>query len=179
MPAVKRHRVVLFAVVLPALASCEPPPGTGSSTSSSSGSSGSPGSSGATASATGRRPLDAQALCARLVDECMQPLTKPDCLRSFGGLRVTDACVDEISRATCAELASTSSTVSRTCFPPCSGDLGTCNEDGSLTFCTAQGNTRVADCQASCLTDGFSGWTGVCGTSHDGQVSERAQCWCQ
>lgn len=97
----------------------------------------------------------------------------------FGSLRVTDACVSAMESATCAGLADTSSSVSRTCFPPCSGTLATCGSDGTLTFCTAEGSTRVADCSESCVVDGYTKWTGVCGTSKDGQTVDRAQCWCE
>lgn len=101
------------------------------------------------------------------------------CVKSFGILRVTPACIDGINRASCAELGAAQSTVLSTCFPPCTGTLATCNTDGTLTFCSLAGTTQVADCQASCIADGFSVWTGVCGTTYQGEVAERAQCWCK
>lgn len=131
------------------------------------------------ASASGRVALDAQALCKRLIEECGQALAMQECVRSFGVLRVTRACADAIAGASCAQLVDSSSPVLSTCFPPCSGTLATCNADGTLTYCTVAGTTQTADCQAACVADGYSSWTGTCGTSHDGQVADRAQCWCE
>lgn len=171
MHAVKFRLASLVCVALGFVA-CEPPPESGGSSSGSSG-------SRATGSSSSLKPLNEDVLCARLVEECFQPLTKPDCRRSFGALRVTEACVNALTSATCAELSSTTSAVSTTCFPACSGALATCNADNTLTFCTPEGTTRVADCSESCVLDGYAKWTGVCGISHDGQTVARAQCWCE
>jgi hypothetical protein len=156
------------------VAACEPFPTDGAS--SSTGSSGATGSSG---TASGLRALDAPKLCARMIDECGQALSSPDCIATFGSLRVTAACIDAIASASCADLAATSSPVLSTCFPPCTGTLATCNADGTLTYCTLAGTSQVADCHAACLADGYTSWSGTCGTTFEGQTSERAQCWCK
>ena len=169
------YQVVLVSVVVAwGLAACELPPGTESGTSSSSSS-----GSGATGSVSSLKPINEDVLCARLIQECFEPLTTPACRRSFGSLRVTDDCLAALEAAPCSDLSSPSSAVSRTCFPPCSGALATCNSDGTLTFCSDDGLTRVADCNESCLNDGYTRWTGVCGTTKDGQTAPRAQCWCE
>lgn len=163
----------VFVVVLFSVAACIPY--TDPNPSSSSGSS--VANSGSASSA--RQAIDAQALCSRLIDECQQEMSKPSCLKSFAALRVTAACLDGIAKSTCADLTSSSGTVLATCFPPCNGADATCNTDGTLTFCSAAGTTQVADCQASCVGEGFETWTGTCGTTFEGQVAERAQCWCK
>ncbi len=164
----------LLAIVL-LLPACEIPPGESASSSSSSTS-----SSGATAPA-GRNlvPIDTTVLCPKLVDECAQPLTAPGCKKQYGSLRVTATCAAAIKTANCTDLGSTSSAVSASCFPPCTGTLATCNADGTITLCTDTGASQVADCTASCIAEGYSIWTGTCGTTYEGQTSAQAQCWCK
>jgi hypothetical protein len=166
----------LFFLAVVVVVGCEPMPGTSDGSTSSSTSS---SSSGGTPTSSGLRTIDTQKLCSRLTTECGQAFTVAQCSKTYGPLRVTAQCNATIDKATCAELLSTTSSVSTTCFPPCSGTLATCNADGTLTFCTASGTTQTADCAASCVGDGFAAWTGTCGTTFEGQVSEKAQCWCK
>ena len=88
----------------------DPRHGTSSSSSASSG--GSSGASDASSTSSTTRPrLDAQKLCTRLIDECGQALTMPECISTFGPLRVTEACIAGIDSATCADLNASSSSV--------------------------------------------------------------------
>ncbi|HVJ90724.1 MAG TPA: hypothetical protein VM580_13040, partial [Labilithrix sp.] len=64
------------------LIACEPFPGTGTDTSSSSSSSGA-GPTASSSSAPGRRPIDREKLCQRLVGECRQATTTTECFRSL------------------------------------------------------------------------------------------------
>jgi hypothetical protein len=164
---------VLAALIV---AGCEPYPGTGST--SSSASSSSSGASESSGGASGRRPINAEKLCSRLVSECKQAVTTEDCRRQFIAILVTGTCADALSTASCADLTSSTSQAIQTCFPPCSGTLASCNGDGSITICTTAGTTNVLDCEDACKADGRA-YSGTCGTSYGAQVSDRAQCWCQ
>lgn len=164
-------------VALVGSVACEPLPNSGEGTSSSSTSSSSTTSSGS--SATGRSAIDTSKLCNRLLGECQQSFTMAACVKLYGSLRVTASCLSAIDTASCADLLSTTSSVSTTCFPPCTGALATCNADGTITFCTDSGSTQVADCASSCAAEGWSSWSGECGTTYQGQVVARAQCWCR
>ncbi len=160
----------MVAAVLLA-AACEPYPGTGTT------SSGGTTSGGTTTS--GRQLVDAEALCTRLVDQCGQPTTKADCVRQFTGVLVTSTCASAIASASCAQLTAARSMVLETCFPACNGTVASCNGDGTITVCTSAGTTNVRDCDVSCRVDGFRRYSGTCGLSYQGQVSDRAQCWCE
>ena len=164
----------LLAILL-LVPACEVAPGDSTSSSSSSSS-----SSGATTPAgSSLVPIDTSVLCPKLVDTCRQPLTLPGCKKQYGSLRVTATCAAALKTATCEALGSASSSVSSTCFPRCTGTLAACNADGTITLCTDNGSSQVADCSASCIAEGYTLWTGTCGTSFETQTSERAQCWCR
>lgn len=163
-------RVFVGACMSLALVMCEPYPGTGGSSSSGGGS----GEGG-----TSLLSIDAQKLCTRLIGECKQAITNPECVKRFGVLRITPRCGALIDGASCADLGSTTSTVTATCFPPCSGQLARCNGDGTITLCTADGKQETVDCAASCISDGYASWTGECGTTYQGQAAAQAQCWCR
>lgn len=174
-------RVVLGAAIASLAGGCEPYPGTGSTSSSSSSSSGSGTSSSSSSSGgtPGRRPINSEKLCTRLIDECKQVVTMADCQLQFTALLVSGACADALSSASCAELTSSTSSVLETCFPRCSGTLASCNGDGSITICTSAGTTNVLDCEAACKADGNRAYSGTCGLSYGAQVSDRPQCWCK
>jgi hypothetical protein len=163
-------------VALACLGGCEPYPGTSGASASSSSSS----SSGDAAAVTAREPIAAAALCRRLVGECNDTtVTVDSCVRSFGAVLVTRACAEGLAAATCRDLTTTGSPVLERCFPRCSGALAACNGDGTITTCTAGGTTNVLDCQAACEIDGSRSYSGTCGTSYQGQSSDRPQCWCR
>lgn len=174
-----RHVAALTALLL--VSGCEPYPGTGTTTSSSGGSGATPpGGSGASSGDWGgRRPINSDKLCSRLTGECGQPVTMEVCKAQFTAILVTGACADALARGSCDELLSSTSPLLTTCFPPCSGTLAACNEDGSITICTASGTTNVLDCEEACKADGARAYSGTCGTSHGVQVSDRPRCWCQ
>ncbi|MBX3227851.1 MAG: hypothetical protein KIT84_22845 [Labilithrix sp.] len=166
---------VAVGIVLAVLLGCEPPPGTESG----GGGGGTLGDAGG--STTGPlQPLDADGLCKKLVGQCGIGLSQELCLNEYFPLRVTSACAAAIPSATCADLASTSSSISQTCFPPCSaGTAPACNGDGTITLCTASNTRQVRDCRDACTAEGFTAWTGSCGTTFDGQVAVTPQCWCR
>lgn len=151
---------------------CEPYPGTG-------GSGNSGGAGGGEGGTTSLLSIDAQGLCTRLIGECKQAITNPECVKRFGVIRITQACADLIASATCADLGSSTSRVTQSCFPPCNGAVARCNSDGTITLCTAEGNRQTVDCAASCISDGYASWTGQCGATYQGQAAAQAQCWCQ
>src|SRR5262245_1218423 len=114
---------------------CEPLPGSDNTGASPGGASS--GASGGGAGGVGvRRPINAEKLCSRLIDECKQPITRGECLRSFTAILVTGACADALATGSCTDLTTSSSPILDTCFPPCSGTLASCNGDGSITICT-------------------------------------------
>lgn len=160
------------------LTGCEPYPGSGS-TSSSSSSSSSGTASSSSGSTPGRRPINSEKLCTRLIEECGQVVTMEECKRQFVAVLVTGACADALATGSCADLTSPTSPILSTCFPPCDGTLATCNGDGSITICTAAGTTNVLDCEEACKADGARAYSGTCGLSFGAQVSDRPQCWCQ
>ncbi len=174
-------RVVLGGAIAVVITGCEPYPGTGStsSSSSSSGSGTSSSSSSSSGGTSGRRPINSEKLCTRLIGECKQSVTMEACKSQFTAVLVTGACADALATGSCADLTSSTSPLLETCFPPCSGTLASCNGDGSITICTTAGTTNVLDCEEACKADGARAYSGTCGTSYGAQVSERPQCWCQ
>lgn len=124
------------------------------------------------------RALDVQGFCARLVTDCGAPTDLQSCAATYAPVRVTEACASLVTTASCAELTSTTSSLSNTCFPRCTGTLATCNGNGTITVCQDTGTQNVLDCSAACRAN-FGEWTGICGTSYNGQVSDRPQCWCK
>ncbi|MBX3213006.1 MAG: hypothetical protein KF850_13295 [Labilithrix sp.] len=158
---------------------CEPYPGSGSTSSSASSSSGASGASSGASGSSGRRPINADKLCTRLVTECGQAVTMDVCRRQFTAILVTGACADVLATASCADLTTSSSPALETCFPACAGTLASCNDDGSITICTAAGTTNVLDCEEACKADGARVYTGTCGLSHGAQISDTPQCWCR
>lgn len=125
------------------------------------------------------RALDVQGFCARLVNDCNAPTDLQSCVATYAPVRVTEACASLVTTASCAELTSTGSSLSNACFPPCTGALATCNGNGTITVCQDTGTQSVLDCSAACRAQSFSEWSGICGTSYNGQVSDRPQCWCK
>lgn len=171
----------ILAASAVAVVGCEPYPGsTGTSASASSSGAGTSGGSGeGGGSGSSRRPINAEKLCSRLVNECKQATTEDACRRQFVAVLVTGTCADALSAATCAELLAPRSIVLDTCFPPCGGTLASCNGDGSITICTSAGTTNVLDCEDACRADGNRAYSGTCGLSFGAQVSNAPQCWCQ
>jgi hypothetical protein len=148
----------------------------GSSSSSSSSSTSGTGATGTTYVA-----LNADALCNRLITDCQQTALQQDCIAQYHPLKVTAACNTAIGAASCADLTSTTSTVSNTCFPACTAGSTppVCNGDGTVTICNDAGLLHRNDCELSCQTDGYTHWTGSCGTAYAGQTAAQPQCWCQ
>jgi hypothetical protein len=166
----------VIVVVATLLVACDPLPGADGD----GGTDGGVAEGSTSASSSGLQPIDGQKLCGRLVSECGQPTTVTECTASYAGVRVTPTCIAQINGATCADLTAPSSNVLSLCFPSCSAAaIPTCNADGTLSVCSAVSRVRVTDCQASCVADGYSGWTGTCGTSYNGQTSEQPKCWCK
>jgi hypothetical protein len=126
-----------------------------------------------------REQLDYTTLCQRLIAQCGQAINSADCVRSYASLRVTPTCKNGIAQATCDDLSNPASAVETACFPPCNGMLAQCNGDGTITTCTPDGITQVLDCQGYCLAQGFTGYTGTCAATYQGQTSASPQCWCQ
>jgi hypothetical protein len=146
----------------------------GASSSSSSGDGGTPGA------ASGLVAIDADTLCTRLINECGQQAVQQDCINTFFPLRVTTACKSAIPTASCADLTSTTSSLSTTCFPPCSTSTApVCNGDGTITLCNSAGSTQRKDCRDTCTAGGFTAWTGSCGKTYAGETAAQAQCWCR
>lgn len=153
---------------------------TGNSGSSSSSGGAAPTGDGGTSTASTLRALDVQGFCARLANECGAGVDQATCVRTYLPVRVTNDCATLVTTATCADLLSSASTVSQTCFPTCTSSvLATCNGNGTITVCTDNGVQNVDDCQATCTSQGYSGWTGICASTYNGQVADRDQCWCQ
>jgi hypothetical protein len=145
----------------------------GASSSSSSG-------DGGTAPASGLVAIDADTLCTRLIKECGQQALQQDCISTFFPLRVTAACKSAIPTASCADLTSTTSSISTMCFPSCSTSTApVCNGDGTITLCNSAGSTQRKDCRDTCTAGGYTAWTGSCGTTYAGETSTQAQCWCR
>jgi len=173
------HTVKLaIGTALGLLLGCIPESQVDDGTSSSSSSSSSTSGTGATG--TTYVALNADALCNRLITDCQQTVLQQTCIAQYHPLKVTAACNTAIGSATCADLTSTTSTVSNTCFPPCTaGTAAVCNNDGTVTLCNDTGLTHRNDCEISCQTDGYTHWTGSCGTTYAGQTAAQPQCWCQ
>ena len=134
---------------------------------------------GGTTTASTLRALDVQGFCARLANECGAGIDQATCVRTYLPVRVTNDCATLVTTATCADLLSSASTVSQTCFPTCTSSvLATCNGNGTITVCTENGVQNVDDCQATCTAQG-STWTGICASTYNGQAADRDQCWCQ
>jgi len=127
-----------------------------------------------------RQPIGADALCQKLIGECGLALTQSACLAQYFPLRVVAACANGVATATCADFKSTTTAFSLTCFPACTaGTAPVCNADGTITLCTDSSTVNVHDCRDSCTSLGYTAWTGACGTTFDGQVGGRPQCWCR
>jgi hypothetical protein len=163
-------RALLFFFAL-ALASC--------SSSATGGSSGGGGGGGG-----GGTAIDSASVCDRLVNECKDTSTPSvdDCKKQYAVFRVSQACKDGLASATCEDLKSPTSPLSKTCFPACdSAGAQTCNGDGTITVCGAVngGNaTIVVDCAALCTANSAT-FSGTCGKSAGGQTSDKDKCWCK
>src|SRR6185295_921350 len=137
-------------------------------------------SSGSGATGSGLVALDADTLCTRLIKECGQTAEQQTCINTFFPLRVTAACKAAIPTAACADLTSNTSSLSTLCFPKCTtGTAPVCNGDGTLTLCTSTGNTHRNDCRDSCVADGYTAWSGSCGTTYATETAAQPQCWCR
>lgn len=164
--------------VVATTSACDPAPDSGAD--GADGSSSSSSSSGVAATPNALRSIDYRTLCNRLINECAQPTTSAECNKAYQHLLVTGACNTQISTASCVDLTTPGSTALNVCFPRCtSSTLSKCNGDGTLTQCTAAGTQVVADCTLSCLSDGYSSFTGTCGSTYKGEVAQQDQCWCQ
>jgi hypothetical protein len=106
--------------------------------------------------------IDADKLCDLLM-QCTAgtELTLEECRRNFKVARFTAACADAVADVT-----------------SCSGGATTCNSDGTVTGCTANGRAVTADCAAGCASENMT-WTGACGTSFGGETAESVKCWCE
>ena len=124
--------------------------------------------------------LDANAFCNKAVTTCGDTSTKvSDCVATFAAVRVTPDCADALETASCSDLATTTSSVDDVCFPSCSQPGSqSCNGDGTLSVCGSSSKALVYDCAATC-TAVKKTWTGVCGTSNEGQTSPKPKCWCK
>lgn len=164
-----------IGLVLAILVGCEITPVNGLD-----GGSGSATDAAANVQPTDLRPIGADKLCQKLIGECALGFTNSTCLSQYLPLRVSATCASVIPMATCADLATTTSAVSQTCFPPCSaGTAPVCNADGTITLCTESNTVNIVDCRDTCTASGFNAWTGSCGTTFDGQIAARPQCWCR
>ncbi len=169
-----------IGTALALLFGCVVDPTGGDADGGASSSSSSSSSSGAAAGSSGLVAIDADTLCNRLITECGQQAQQADCITTFFPLRVTSACKSAIPTASCDDLKSTSSSISTLCFPACTaGSAPVCNGDGTITTCTATGNTHRNDCRDTCTSLGFSAWTGSCGKSYNNETSAQPQCWCR
>lgn len=106
--------------------------------------------------------------------------TYASCQDAYGTLVLPAGCVGAVESASCSELNASSASAYSVCFPPCS--VTTCSLDGDrLELC--QNGTFIEftyDCDAVCRSTNQV-YSGVCGTSFDGQVSASGDpvCWCE
>jgi hypothetical protein len=128
-------------------------------------------------------PLDVGTACNKFVNECKQPITQAQCEATFGVLLVSADCANKVNTATCQEITQSGSSFDETCFPNCtSPDTQTCNGDGTITICSKDSRTLVADCAATCekAVSPPAKWTGTCGKQFGTQPpSDKDKCWCQ
>lgn len=161
-----------IGTALAILVACDPVDGTGSDAGTT--------ADGGTAATSGLVALNADGLCNRLINECGYQTQQVDCINTFHPLLVTAGCNSGIPGASCADLLSNTSAIATLCFPKCTtGTAPVCNGNGTLTSCTSTGNTHVNSCDVSCTADGYTAWTGSCGTSYAGETAPQAQCWCR
>jgi hypothetical protein len=128
---------------------------------------------------TRRVALDARSFCNKVVNSCgNSSLTLDGCQKAFAAVRVTPDCADALEGASCSDF-SPDSNVQTSCFPGCSTPgADSCNDDGTLSTCGESSALVVLDCETSCSLSGKK-WTGECGTSGNGQTSNKDQCWCK
>lgn len=176
MSDIERTAKVVIGTGLALLIACDPI----SDASSDGGAEASTGVTGSAASAL--VPIGADALCKHLINDCQQVFdSQSACLANYLPLRVSSACASSVATAACTDLADPSSAISQTCFPTCDATTtpATCHADGTITICTTAATLHVNDCKQSCVSDGYTSWTGSCGTTFDGQTADTSQCWCQ
>lgn len=124
-------------------------------------------------------PVDAPSVCNRLVGECKQPITQAQCEQTFGVLLVSADCQAKFNSATCEEINQSGSGFDETCFPDCTApSTQTCNGDGTITICSDEKRTLVADCAATCKSVSKT-YSGTCGKSFGAQTATSDKCWCQ
>jgi len=125
--------------------------------------------------------VDADALCNKYVTDCHQAtITLDDCKKTYVAVRVSQSCADAIKNATCTDLTSATSSTLDTCFPTCTtSGSQTCNGDGTVTTCSSSTHTYVFDCASLCSSVLNGTYTGTCGTTFEGQTSEKPKCWCK
>lgn len=173
---VERTVKVVVGTVLALLIACEPITDDSADASDEAGT----GATGSVSSALVALPADA--LCKHLINDCQQTFdSESACLANYLPLRVSSACASAVATASCTDLADPSSAISQSCFPTCDATStpATCHADGTITLCTTSATTHVNDCKQSCVSDGYTSWTGSCGTTFDGQTADQSQCWCQ
>lgn len=126
--------------------------------------------------------IDTAKVCDKLLNECKQSLTQAQCEQTFGILRVSADCAAKFDSATCAEISQSGSDFDEACFPNCTAPgTQTCNGDGTITICSDESRTLVADCAATCqkATNPPTTFSGTCGKTFGAQSADRDKCWCQ
>ncbi len=143
------------------------------------------GASSASGGASGAElvPIEVSSFCDRLANTCGAGITVEECIQNYTPMRVTSECVDAMASATCEDLLADESVSGNICFPSCSVEENTCNDDGTITRCFPAGGSLhafVMDCADVCAsTDVAPAWTGVCGKTYGQQTSELDKCWCE
>jgi hypothetical protein len=118
---------------------------------------------------------------ATAVGECGGDFTEAefnDQICSF--FRVSGECAQAIIEADCAEHDAEDPAYNTVCFPTCTGDAATCNDDDSITVCS-EGTEYTFFCEAVCQEISDSPYTGTCAAEYMGMASESGMdtCWCE
>ena len=105
-------------------------------------------------------------------------MTRDNCMAVYGPFVFSEACIQAVGQASCAEHEQAPPPYLDTCFPPCMGIESTCLGD-EITVCS-QGRTKVSLCVEVCKMSGKD-YTGVCADQNGEEMSPTGldMCWCE
>ncbi len=111
---------------------------------------------------------------------CLPPDTSSisKCIMLFGGMRISDACIQASRKINCKESDQIRSDYRSACWESCTGDWYQC--DGDVRYDCFQQDLMVFDCEAKCYYSYSAAYSGHCGrVSPDGEnIVDHDICWC-
>lgn len=118
---------------------------------------------------------DRGAVCDKMVS-CGQFSTVDECELALGTMQLSSPCLKAMNSASCADHALAEPSYWAVCWDQCSVEAQHCSGD-TMQYCDGTWEL-IFRCEGVCAT-GDGTYSGVCGTSYNGQTSETDVCWCE